>query len=46
MKRNYGGAFDIDPESYFTKDDVVEFLNELNYTILDMVSDRRLHKSA
>jgi len=39
MKRNYGGAFDIDPESYFTKDDLVEFLYALNDTISDMVTD-------
>ena len=26
---NYGGAYDIDPEQYFTKDDIVEFADSL-----------------
>lgn len=26
---NYGGAYDIDPEQYFTKDDIVEFADAL-----------------
>lgn len=25
--RNYGGAYDVDPEQYFTKDDIVDFGN-------------------
>lgn len=27
--KNYGGAFDIDPESYFTREDLMEFEDEL-----------------
>lgn len=26
---NYGGAYDIDPEQYFTKDDIMEFADAL-----------------
>ena len=26
---NYGGAYDIDPEQFFTKDDIVEFADSL-----------------
>lgn len=26
---NYGGAYDVDPEQYFTKDDIVEFADSL-----------------
>lgn len=33
-KKNYGGAFDIDPEMFFTRDD----LDELNEAVLDYVS--------
>lgn len=28
-KRNYGGAYDVDPEAFFTKDDIVEFGNDI-----------------
>ena len=28
-KRNYGGAYDIDPYEFFTKEDLVEFANEV-----------------
>lgn len=30
---NYGGAFDVDPEQYFTKDDLDEFANEVIYEV-------------
>ena len=33
---NYGGAFDIDPEQYFTRDDLVEFSDE----VISYISDR------
>ncbi len=29
-KKNYGGAYDIDPEMYFSKDDIDELLNAVN----------------
>lgn len=32
--RDYGGAYDIDPESYFTRED----LNELGYSVAELVS--------
>ena len=30
---NYGGAFDIDPEQYFTRDDLDEFAEEVIYEV-------------
>ena len=30
---NYGGAYDIDPEQYFTRDDLVEFADEITSCI-------------
>lgn len=32
--KNYGGAYDIDPESYFTRED----LDELGYSVAELVS--------
>lgn len=34
-KKNYGGAFDVDPEMFFTRDD----LDELNQAVLDHISE-------
>lgn len=31
--KNYGGAFDIDPEMYFTKEDIVDFANNISDTL-------------
>lgn len=28
-KRNYGGAYDVDPEAFFTRDDIVDFGNDI-----------------
>lgn len=35
MARNYGGAFDIDPEMYFTREEI----NEFAYDVCDEVAD-------
>lgn len=29
IRSNYGGAYDIDPEQYFTRDDIVDFADEV-----------------
>ena len=29
MKKNYGGAYDIDPEMYFSKDDITELMSAI-----------------
>ena len=36
IKSNYGGAYDIDPEQYFTRDDIVEFA----YEVIDKLSSK------
>ena len=36
MARNYGGAFDIDPQMYFTKEEIDEFA----WDVCDTVSER------
>ena len=39
--RNYGGAFDIDPEQFFTRDDI----NEFSYLVEDEVNSRLINNA-